>query len=151
MFNKFCECFLNVLIAVSARCNFFFKAHCIHPGCLLSADFIHQTFYFFVIRFFWEIVQLRCQPRGMFYYQPGKGDTWDARYTNILCLKLFKYKADTFEMIQNALEDNNMDKAIVYKQTKREKVIWRVLAEQEMSEQKKSTKNPQTVDKIESF
>ena len=32
-------------------------------------------------------------------------------------------------MIQNALGDNNMDKAIFYKWTKREKVKWRVLAE----------------------
>ena len=32
-------------------------------------------------------------------------------------------------MIQKALEENTMDKAIFYKWTKREKVKWRVLAE----------------------
>ena len=38
------------------------------------------------------------------------------------CLKLSKYQADTFDMIQNALEANNMNKATVYMWTKREKV-----------------------------
>ena len=36
---------------------------------------------------------------------------------------------NSVNMIQNTLEDNNMDKAIFYKWTKREKLKWRVLAE----------------------
>ena len=67
-------------------------------------------------------------------------------------LKFSRYKADTFDIILNALEENNMDKAIVCMWTKREKVqcgeCWQ---KEEMSEQKKSTKTPQTVHKIESF
>jgi len=53
--------------------------------------------------------------RECFKYQP-----WGKR-TKYSCLKFSKYKADIFDMIQNALEDN-MDKALVYKWTKRETV-----------------------------
>ena len=53
---------------------------------------------------------------------PYLEDTWDAWYTKNVCLKLSKYNADNFYMIQNAWEDNNMDKATVYKWTEREKV-----------------------------
>ena len=53
---------------------------------------------------------------------PYLEDTWDAWYTKNVCPKLSKYKADNFYMIKNALEDNNMDKATVYKWTEREKV-----------------------------
>ena len=92
---------------------------------------MHQTFYFYVIRLFQEVVYLRCHSMGMFLIptrERGHLGDWDAQATKNSCLKLSKYKADTFDMIQNALENNNMDKAMVYKGTKRENVLWRVLA-----------------------
>ena len=64
MFNKFYE---NKSKGTSRRLSpviFFFKAHCIPPGVLLSADFTHKTFYFFVIRLFLEV--LRCHSMGKF-------------------------------------------------------------------------------------
>ena len=68
-------------------------------------------------------------------------------------LKLSKYKADTFDMIQNAFEENNKDKAIVYTWAKRKKVCngeccWQ---NEEMCEQEKSIKTPQTVNTIYCF
>ena len=101
------------------------------------------------MRLFPEVVQLRCHNTGMFL-TPTRERHLGCWIQKKSCLKLSKYKADTFDMIQNAVENNNMDKAMVYKGTKREKVLWRVLAWKEEM-QKKSTKTPQTVDTIESF
>ena len=64
MFNKSYE---NISKGISRRLSlviFFFKAHCIPPGFLLLADFIHKTFYFYEIRLFLEV--LRCHNMGMF-------------------------------------------------------------------------------------
>ena len=65
-------------------------------------------------------------------------------------LKLSKYKADTFDMIQHALEENNMVKAIQSTRTFVGLKKKNVMCEQ-MCEQEKSTKTPQTVDTIISF
>ncbi len=53
-------------------------------------------------------------------------------------LILSKYKADTFDMIQNALEDKNMHKATVYelKEKRQNGECWQ---NKKMSEQEKST------------
>ena len=80
--------------------------------------FNHQTFYFFVLRLFPEVVQLRCHSTGMFLIQTRERGHLGCSIHKNSCLKLSKY---TFDMIQNTLEDNNMDKTIVYKWTKRKK------------------------------
>ena len=54
-------------------------------------------------------------------------------------------------MIQNALEENDMVKATVYKCVKREKDNWECWQNKEMSEQEEPSKTQQTVHKIESF
>ena len=122
---SFANIFLKTLLYISAL-KFFIKAHCIHLGCLLSTDFIHQTFYFHVICFSCFLVGMFssvAQHGNVFKAHQSwvKEDTWIPRHKNV-CPKLSIYKADTFEMIQNALEDNKTDTAIVYKWTKREKV-----------------------------
>ena len=56
-----------------------------------------------------EDVKLGCHSTDFLKYKPGKEDTWDARYPKMLGIKLSKYKANTFGMIQNAGEENDMD------------------------------------------
>ena len=61
-------------------------------------DFVHQTFYslFCNLPFHGGCLALLSQPENFF---------------NTNKRQFYKYKADSFDMIQNALEDNNMDKA----------------------------------------
>ena len=57
-----------------------------------------------------------------------------------------KYKADIFDMVQNALEENNMTKAKVYMWKSVIDYCWQ---KEELSEHEKFTKTPQTVAKLE--
>ena len=63
-------------------------------------------------------------------------------------LKVSKYKADTFDMIQHLLEENKMAKTTDYRCVKKGKGA---MAKQGNVWAGKTHKTPQTVDKIESF
>ena len=60
-----------------------------------------------------------------------------SKLTVSISVVFFRRTLFTFGMIQNAVEENNMDKATVYKWSKREIMCWQ---NEEMSEQKKPTK-----------
>ena len=49
-----------------------------------------------------------------FEYESEKEDTLEDLNIKNSGVKLSKYKADTFDMIQNVLEENNMARATVY-------------------------------------
>ena len=85
----------------------------------------------------------------MFKCQPGKehlGCSIHKKYG----LKISKYKADTFDMIQHALEENNMVKAIQSTRTFVGLKKKNVMCEQ-MCEQEKSTKTPKQSTQLKVF
>ena len=106
VFNKFCEKKIKILLQTSQPCSFFFQSS-LYPSRFSSSSGLYLSNFLFLC-LFPQVVQLLTSLHGnVFNIIQEKKDTGDARYTKDSCLKLSKYKADAFDIMQNALEVNN--------------------------------------------
>ena len=93
------DCIICTSRRLSSYLFYYFSFFLISPNGLFSAD---------VISFLPEVVKLRCQRLGICKIQIREKGRLGCLIEKKCGTETYKYKADTFDMIQNSIEENDI-------------------------------------------